>query len=421
MKPFGSNRFGATGGTSMSLSQMQRQAKAEPTPIPVSTPPEKQYTSEEMLDVGRKMYDASAPPPPPSDLMENLETLGIKPPTNSSESMGGWAVKAIEDRLRSDTAMRDSMIGGAAAAKSASPFETMRRSDLFGTQQQADLPDQNTNDSPRRYPAESIDTIKTIDNAFVAGSTTDLNEETRVKKAINGILNKLTPEKYETLSKQLLADDLKVLEVESYMRAAIELIFSRAMTQANFSMMYAELAQKISTASKERDEKFQFRRMLLDVVQAEFEKMACGDEKPPPEEVEARKKRRMGNIQFVGELYNKHLLSDNVILVRVCNMLLTGGKTDASHKADPEDLEVLCRLLCTSGKELETRTSYGKDAVSMTKMLKDLYRKLEVLSQDSSYKTRIKITLVNTLDLKKQGWVCCCCCCRSQLSLITSA
>ena len=222
---------------------------------------------------------------------------------------------------------------------------------------------------------------------IVARSPADDGEETRVKEAINDILSNLTPEKYETLSQQLLGDDLKVLEVESHTRAAAELIFDCAMTQTNFSRMYAELAMKI--VRTERGAKF--RATLLDSVQAEFEKFT-----------QPSKKRRLSNIQFVGELHNAHVLRTETIL-RVCDMLLTRGKT-TWRKADPEDLEVLCHLLCTCGEELEARTSSPtqKNWCVVRKQLEDLYNKLEVLSQVASYEC-VKATLVNTVELKKQG------------------
>lgn len=57
-------------------------------------------------------------------------------------------------------------------------------------------------------------------------------------KVLRGILNKLTPERFEGLVKQV--DELKIDNEES-LKAVIELIFKKAVSEQSYSMAYAKM------------------------------------------------------------------------------------------------------------------------------------------------------------------------------------
>lgn len=63
-------------------------------------------------------------------------------------------------------------------------------------------------------------------------------------KAVKGILNKLTPEKFERLLEQLV-DNVSDAEV---LHATIRLVFENAVAQPTFVPMYAELCDRLSKA-----------------------------------------------------------------------------------------------------------------------------------------------------------------------------
>lgn len=63
-------------------------------------------------------------------------------------------------------------------------------------------------------------------------------------KAVKGILNKLTPEKFERLLEQLV-DNVTDAEV---LHATIRLVFENAVAQPTFVPMYAELCDRLSKA-----------------------------------------------------------------------------------------------------------------------------------------------------------------------------
>lgn len=66
------------------------------------------------------------------------------------------------------------------------------------------------------------------------------------------------------------------------------------------------------------------------------------------------RKRSVGNIRFIGELYKLRMLT-SPIMMRIIGTLLERG--------DEESLECLCKLLTTIGKILETQCAQQPKAM----------------------------------------------------------
>lgn len=66
------------------------------------------------------------------------------------------------------------------------------------------------------------------------------------------------------------------------------------------------------------------------------------------------RKRSVGNIRFIGELYKLRMLT-SPIMMRIIGTLL--------EKRDEESLECLCKLLTTIGKLLETQCNQQPKAM----------------------------------------------------------
>ena len=111
--------------------------------------------------------------------------------------------------------------------------------------------------------------------------------------------------------------------------------------------------------------------MMITRCQKEFEQdfVEASDEKKLETDLEApyslcqdRKRCAVGNIRFIGELYNCGMLSDRIMHEIIQNLLTVSVK---------EALECLCWLLRTSGKILEEATNmrfasqYNSDPVSV--------------------------------------------------------
>jgi len=66
------------------------------------------------------------------------------------------------------------------------------------------------------------------------------------------------------------------------------------------------------------------------------------------------KRRMLGNIRFIGELFKKRMLSGKIMHRCVMSLLNNG---DITHP-DEEDIEALVKLLTTVGKTLEAAVSH---------------------------------------------------------------
>lgn len=122
---------------------------------------------------------------------------------------------------------------------------------------------------------------KTADR-FVAGKVdAEDPEEAKKQKEIKGLLNKITPEKYETIKMQIV----KVEFSERTLRGFIDQVFDKALAEPTFCQIYAQLCADVSpempvfpvipaneeTGEPGRDEIVNFRRELLNKCQIEFE------------------------------------------------------------------------------------------------------------------------------------------------------
>merc|ERR1711874_550077 len=122
-------------------------------------------------------------------------------------------------------------------------------------------------------------TLKTTENAWKptakATPTTDENAVTEeVLKKMKGILNKLTPEKFEKL-----VGSVKQIPINTTERlaAVIDLIFEKAVDEQSFSSTYAQMCQVLSLMSVKAGEndtnksEVKFRNLIINKCQKEFE------------------------------------------------------------------------------------------------------------------------------------------------------
>ena len=110
-------------------------------------------------------------------------------------------------------------------------------------------------------------------------------EEDKETKAVflkfQGILNKLTPQKFQALAEKTLQ---LPINTEERLSGVIDKIFRKALEEPNFSVAYANLCRvmaplKVETAGAEgKTNVITFRRKLLTKCQQEFEKDKHYDE-----------------------------------------------------------------------------------------------------------------------------------------------
>ena len=164
-----------------------------------------------------------------------------------------------------------------------------------------------------------------------------------MKGQVIAILNKITPQNFKDLSVKIVGlgfDDLKKLEI------AVEIVFDKAVLEPAFSQTYANLCKVMSSIQFPDDPNPKvspFLKTLLNRCEEEFLKEKSG-------ELEINKKKMLGNINLIGELYNLSMISTNIIMESYIQYLLLKSR-------DEESIECLSKLFGTVGQKLELECS----------------------------------------------------------------
>lgn len=243
-----------------------------------------------------------------------------------------------------------------------------------------------------------------------------------VQRKVKAALNKMTPEKFDRISDQILeiAAQSKNESDGRTLRQVIQLVFEKATDEAHWASMYAKFCYKmLSTMSPEiKDEGIKdkngnvvtggnlFRKYLLNRCQEEFEK-GWKVNLPPKKEGEteeavmlseeyyqamAAKRRGLGLVKFIGELFKLGMLTERIMHECVKKLL------DYEGTPDEAEVESLSSLLRTIGKQLDSPES--KAAGRMDAYFERINQTMNLPDLPS----RLKFMLLDIVDLRKAGW-----------------
>ncbi|XP_035803826.1 eukaryotic translation initiation factor 4 gamma 3 isoform X9 [Amphiprion ocellaris] len=247
----------------------------------------------------------------------------------------------------------------------------------------------------REGPAEDPETLKTQE----------------LFRKVRSILNKLTPQKFNQLMKQVT--DLTI-DTEERLKGVIDLVFEKAIDEPSFSVAYGNMCRCLATLKVQMTDKpnttVNFRKLLLNRCQKEFEKDKVDDvvferkqkeldsaasaterERLQEELEEAKDKARrrsIGNIKFIGELFKLKMLTEAIMHDCVVKLL-------KNH--DEESLECLCRLLTTIGKDLDFEKAKPR--------MDQYFNQMEKIVKERKTSSRIRFMLQDVIDLRLHNWV----------------
>ncbi|XP_051967504.1 eukaryotic translation initiation factor 4 gamma 3-like [Xyrauchen texanus] len=260
--------------------------------------------------------------------------------------------------------------------------------------------------------------LKKAENAWKPGMKKEgLTEDTEALKSqelfrkVRSILNKLTPQMFHQLMKQVT--DLTI-NTEERLKGVIDLVFEKAIDEPSFSVAYANMCRCLATLKVPTTDKpnttVNFRKLLLNRCQKEFERDKVDDvvlerkqqeldsatspteRERLQEELEETKdkarRRSTGNIKFIGELFKLKMLTEPIMHDCVVKLL-------KNH--DDESLECLCRLLTTIGKDLDFEKAKPR--------MDQYFNQMEKIVKERKTSSRIRFMLQDVIDLRLHNWV----------------
>ncbi|KAL2872525.1 putative eukaryotic translation initiation factor subunit eIF-4F [Aspergillus lucknowensis] len=242
-----------------------------------------------------------------------------------------------------------------------------------------------------------------------------------VQRKVKAALNKMTPENFERISGQILeiVSQSKDESDGRTLRQVIQLTFEKATDEAHWASIYAKFCKRMleSMSPEIKDENIRdkngnvvaggslFRKYLLNRCQEEFERGWKVNLPPKPEGVTeeaammsdeyyaaaAAKRRGLGLVKFIGELYKLGMLTERIMHECVKKLV--------DYEGVPEEAEVesLTSLLRTIGASL--------DASEKGPAMMDAYfHRINLMMQTPELPSRLRFMLMDIIDLRNSRW-----------------
>lgn len=232
----------------------------------------------------------------------------------------------------------------------------------------------------------------------------------RLLKVFRGHLNKLTPQKYDDLIKKIQALDLKERE---RLNSVINLVFDKAVDEPGFCYLYAKVCKVISQDNtdfnfllvKKCQEEFETSD-LYDGLNVEERKIEISQEKDVNkrkllheelyEDMRLRRKKYLGTIKLIGEMYKLDLLLPKIIGLCMKHLI---------DEANNENLECLCSLIATVGQKMQKeRDEEIRQAFDNTLVVLKAFATNKKHEEALNLESRVRFRILDTIDLHKRNW-----------------
>ncbi|KAI5782715.1 armadillo-type protein [Geopyxis carbonaria] len=356
--------------------------------------------------------------------LDRFNSLGRQGPglvrTNSSTSLSGSSHQIPPSPRTGNRSSRGSKRGGAGGS-------SMERTDSRQSQGGPTIPLADVKPleaSASRWKPISIGKKPAAVAAEVApgGEPDNRMAPEMVQRKVKAALNKMTPEKFDKIADQILeiTSQSKFESDGRTLRQVIQLTFEKATDEAHWASMYAKFCKRMLETMDPnikdeniRDKNQQvvtggnlFRKYLLNRCQEEFERGWKVNLPPKPEgESEeaavmlsddyyiaaAAKRRGLGLVQFIGELFKLGMLTERIMNECVRKLL------DFEGVPEDETVESLTKLLRTIGSQL--------DSSEKSRPVMDIYfGRIKAMIDNKELNSRMRFMLMDICDLRNAKW-----------------
>ncbi|KAI7829093.1 hypothetical protein BX661DRAFT_181367 [Kickxella alabastrina] len=283
-----------------------------------------------------------------------------------------------------------------------------------GSQQGGDRSSTGMSDGP---PLD-LKPLAKAENRYIAkvlvvgkNAVEDEMDEEVYNRRIYALLNKMTPDNFDSVSDELLVwGNKSLLETNGrILRHLIDTVFFKATDEKTWVTTYARLCLKLicnidpniadeNVKNKEGNPimgGLLVRKYLLTKCQEDFErgwKIEMPDDMESDEYYEAAKikRRGLGLVQFIGELFLRDILTER-IMHQCFKRLLTNYETP-----EEEETESLCKLMTTVGKKLDHEKAKSHvDAY---------FRRIQAMSGNKKLASRYRFMLKDIIELRMGNW-----------------
>ncbi|CAM9267510.1 unnamed protein product, partial [Ectocarpus fasciculatus] len=115
------------------------------------------------------------------------------------------------------------------------------------------------------------------------------------------------------------------------------------------------------------------------------------------EELNGKLKRRMlGNIRFIGELFKSNILKESTVFSCIDRLMLASDEETGVQSwnfMDERSIEILCKLLTTVGEDVKHQDK-----------LDQYFARMQDLSVDKALNSRMRFMLFEVIDLRRHNW-----------------
>ena len=254
----------------------------------------------------------------------------------------------------------------------------------------------------RKPKTEEEEKISLKAKAYKMKLSGSKEEHDKIRRMIKSALNKVLPTNLEKLQEQLLETGKQSTNNLIFL---VECIFEKAWSEVKYTQTYANLCKFLKEkfegfafSGLENDPEFVKRNLfkyeLLERCQNAFTQNPAEDfQELSASQIEAKKdqnkKKTLGNVRFIGELFKVGLITSKIILQCAEHLI-------SRENIDEDKLEGACILLSTGGSSFE-RSKLQKETEKIFKAFDDILKN-ETLS------SKIRFKVMDLIDERNSQW-----------------